>query len=321
MKLKIFTTLTFLFILVNVFSQKSGYKQFGSKTGIVYDICFSKNGSLLVIPERNVINVYDVKTQQVVYTLENGHSRDILSVDISADSSLLVSGGRDSLVVLWDLKTKKIVAKHRFHKGVVTSVRFSPNQNYFASGSSDKTVCVYNLKSDSVEYKLANHTDDITSVTFSANNRLLACSSGDHTISIVQTGSWKLAATLTDHKSWVREVKFSTDNTQLFSCSDNSKVMVWNVFDLKNINKVEETRQGFKWLLSIDLFPNQKIYATGGTAGKIRINALMSRYKYKVGKPIHKIIFKPNEGLSMVVAVATRGKGVLLIRADEMSYY
>jgi WD40 repeat protein len=317
-KLKIFLLLYLFSNVTNSFSQNVAYTSIGSKDATVYDICFSKFGSWIVVPEYSVIYLYDTKTKQLLHSFENGNTKDILSVDISSDSSMIVSGGKDNLIVLWDIKNDKVISKFRYHKGVITSLKFSPNQKYLASGSSDKSMIVYDLESDSILYKCTDHTDDITSIAFSSDNNLLACSSGDNSISIIKTESWKLISTLRNHKNWVRDIKFSPDNSKLFSCGDDAKVISWNISDLNDIRSSEDIRKGFKWLLSLDVNKDNATFVTGGFDGKIRIDGPYSQYIYKIGKPIQKVLFKPNEGTNLEVAVATRGKGVLFINAKNM---
>ena len=319
MKSKIILSFCFSIIAFNLFSQKGPLVTFGNKDAIVYDICFSKFGSWLVFPEHNIIYVYDVKSKQLLYKLENGHTKDILSVDISPDSSMIVSGGKDSLIMVWDIKNTKILSKLKLHQGVVTSIKFSPDQKYLASGSSDKSMIVYDLNSNSIIYKCTNHTDDITSVAFSNDNKLLACSSGDNTISIVNTETWNLITTLKDHKNWVRDIKFSPDNSKLYSCGDDSRIISWNISDLNNIQKADDLHQGSKWLLGIDINPVSKTYVSCGMDGRIKLNVLSSYYKYNIRKTIQKVLFKPNEGIYFSLALATRGKGVILLNAKDMN--
>jgi len=305
---------------ITSFSQKSTYKTYGDKKGIVYDLCFSKGGSWMVVPESTIVMVYDLKTDQVIYKLEGAHRKSILAVDLSSDSSLLVTGGRDSLVVLWDMKTQKALKTLQNHQGSVTGVKFSPDQRYVVTGSTDGISRVYNLSSQTMETQFGGQSKAITTVAFSKDNGLLAYAGADKTIALISTATWKPISILTGHKDWIREIVFSSDSKRLLSCDDAGKIIIWEISDPAKPNIYYEFRQGYKWLLSIDLHADGNTFVSGGLSGQISIDLPPSSYKYKLSNVLHKVRFLPNTGSNLIVAAATRGKGVILMNSRNMHF-
>jgi WD40 repeat protein len=304
---------------INCFSQKGTYKTYGDKKGIVYDLCFSKGGSWLVVPEGTAVRVYDLKTDQVLYTLEGGHQQAILSLDLSPDSSMVVTGGRDHLVVLWDLKTQHVL-KALPQQESIPCVKFSNDQQYIAMGSADGSVQVYNLHSETIDYNSGNSQAPITSVSFNKDNTLLAYAGGEKTITLISTSTWKLLSVLEGHKKWVREVVFSGDRKTLLSCDDAGKICTWEISDPAKPVLYNQFHQGYKWLLSVDLQADGKTFASGGLSGKVSIDLPPSNYQFQLHTVVHKVRFLPHTGANLLVAVATRGKGTILMNSRNMHF-
>jgi hypothetical protein len=70
--------------------------------------------------------------------------------------------------------------------------------------------------------------------------------------------------------------------------------------------------------LCCDFFSDNKTIAVGDLNGHAKITGQYSRYRLRLGIPVQKVLFKPNEGAFLKLAIATRGKGVMLIDAKNM---
>ena len=115
----------------------------------------------------NTVKVFSMETKALIAEFKNGHKKQILSIDISQDSLLLASGGKDSTITIWDFTDNKILSTLSYHKGIVTSVKFSPDGRYLVSGATDDKVYLYDIAQKKVVKEYTGHTDDVTSVDFS----------------------------------------------------------------------------------------------------------------------------------------------------------
>lgn len=314
--------LTLSFILFSFqlvcFSQKhSNHKTFETSSNVIYDICFTNNGQAIAIADDKTIKIYNITTDKLIREFKDGHTKQILSIDISKDRKFLVSGGKDSTVIIWDFIQGKKLRSIKSN-GKITSVCISPDGLYLAYGGSENIVYTYDMIKSKLIYKLAEHSDDITSVAFSPDGRYLASSSGDKSISIYENGILK--STLKGHKNWVRSISFDSNSAKLISCGDDGKTISWNISDINKTKIISVSKHGSKWLLSTDFNQDNKTYAFADFDGNAVIIAQIGGYKTNVKAPINKIIFKPNEGSNLQVAVATRGKGVLLIEVKNMKF-
>src|SRR5258706_12200016 len=71
--------------------RKDPYLIFPTGHEVIYDICFSQNGSTLIVADGREIKWFSSKDGHLLSTLSGGHRNAILALDLSADSSLLAS--------------------------------------------------------------------------------------------------------------------------------------------------------------------------------------------------------------------------------------
>jgi len=75
----------------------------------------------------------------------SGHTDSVRSVTFSLDGTLLVSGGGDMTVKLWDIQTGGVVKTFHGHTDSIISVSISANCTMIASASNDKTIHLWDI--------------------------------------------------------------------------------------------------------------------------------------------------------------------------------
>ncbi len=313
----------YLFVFLSVFScgycsQKITPSNFKTESKSVFDLCFTDKGGALAVTDNKTVKVFSTLTGELQKEFTNGHRRQILTIDISKDSKMLVSGGKDSIIVIWNIVSGEILKSLSFHKAIVTSVNFSPDCRYLLSGDSDGKVILYDMKQERVIREFKDHKKDITVVKFSPDGKLIATAGGDKLIFIYETGNLKLAASLTGHRDWIRDISFSSDSKKLISCGDDSKVFQWHLGNLKVIKNTRLSNGFVNWITGVDYNIDNLSYAYCCFDGSVFVVTPFSKYKTRVKGPVNKIFFKPSEGSYLKVAVATMKSGVLIIDAINM---
>lgn len=311
------------FILLNYLAyskDKAGITTFQTENKVIYDICFSAGGEVLGIADNNKIKVFKTSNKELIREFKDGHRRQIMTIYISKDSTLIASGGKDSTIIIWDFIYGTKLKTLHYHKGLITSVKISPDSRYLISGSTDDKVCLYDIKTDMLVGQFSEHTDDITCVTFSPDGKLFAAGGGDNIITIYHTENPGLMAILRGHKSWVRDISFFHDGKKLISCGDDAQTIKWDITDFNMITGTTEKKNGQTWILCLDNSEDDNIRAFGSINGSILIYWQYGTYSGNLGVVVNKILFKPLSNNFLQICVATAGKGVMLIDASGLKF-
>ena len=111
------------------------------------------------------------------------HTGCVDSLTFSSDGTLLVSGGFDKTVNLWDIQTGGVVKSFHGHTDWVYSVSILPDHTMIASGSGDKTIRLWDTWTGDCRCVIIGHNNCVNSVSFSpTNSQLLLSASYDHTV-------------------------------------------------------------------------------------------------------------------------------------------
>lgn len=94
------------------------------------------------------------------------HDKDINSVAISPNDSLVASGSQDKKVKIWDLHTGELKAVCAGHKRGVWCVKMSPVDKVVASSSADGTVKVWSVTNGACLKTMEGHDGSVLKLAF-----------------------------------------------------------------------------------------------------------------------------------------------------------
>jgi WD40 repeat protein/transcriptional regulator with XRE-family HTH domain len=154
----------------------------------------------------------------------------ILSLDLSADGTLLVTGGTDGAVRLWRIAESKQLWVGRSHRSWVFSVAFSPDQTQIASGSPDATVRIWDVHTGEPLNTIRGNGLEITAIAFSPDGRTLIMGGSAPQAQLVDIATGKHLQTLVGHTgSRILAVAFSPDGRTVLTGSTDHLLKLWEV--------------------------------------------------------------------------------------------
>ncbi|QOV90586.1 WD40 repeat domain-containing protein [Humisphaera borealis] len=211
-----------------------------ARTTPVVACAYSPNGGSLVIARHDRVEVRNVLAGDS-RTLDIKIPRAAAIAFDPTGQLLAVAGGtpgESGVVILWDFKASKSLAKVEGMTDLATAVAFSPDGSLLAVGSADRTVRLTRIdrKRDALQTRsagvLVGHGGAVTSVVFSPDSKLIATSSVDRSIKVWTVTDGALLRTLSNHTDSVHAIAGRSHSDPkapwtIASASDDRTVRIW----------------------------------------------------------------------------------------------
>ncbi len=162
-------------------------------------------------------------------------SRAINSIDFHPNGQIIVSGGDDGTIRLWNLRGEQLET-FRGHNGFVISVAFSPDGETIASGGSDFSVRLWETRGNLVGKPFTDHNGQVNSVAFSSDGEKIVSGGQDGIIYLRNLKENNTRQLLPKHNSEVTSLAFSLDGERIVSGGQDGMIYLRSL-------KENDTRQ------------------------------------------------------------------------------
>ncbi|WP_341530191.1 NB-ARC domain-containing protein [Nostoc sp. UHCC 0302] len=170
--------------------------------------------------------------------LLHGHADFVWNIAFSPDGRLLVSGGRDGTLRLWNVQDGQSIYVLEGHTHDVYGLAISADNQLLISTGEDQTVRLWHLQSGRNLKTLRGYTGGVHSLSLSADGQLLASSGQNETIQVwhLQPDGnlssyhpYETFSSPTSRISSFSNVSFSPDGQTLAINRHDESIALWNI--------------------------------------------------------------------------------------------
>ncbi|KAI8147084.1 guanine nucleotide-binding protein [Fennellomyces sp. T-0311] len=213
-------------------------RRFVGHTNDVMAVSFSADNRQIVSGSRDKsIKLWNTLGECKFSLTEDGHQDWVSSVRFSPNPAnpVIISGGWDKVVKVWDLTKLKLRSNFLGHNGYVNTIAVSPDGSLCASAGKDGIVMLWDLNESKHLYSLEAN-DVVHALTFSPNRYWLCAATGS-SIRIWDLENKSLVDVLQPtfaSKNKVQDpqclsLAWSADGSTLFSGHSDNLIRVWQV--------------------------------------------------------------------------------------------
>lgn len=254
--------------------------EYGAKP--LVSIQYSPDGKLLAVGSwevQDTVALWQVGDWSRPFLLESEKDdvyKALQSLTFSPDSKLLAAGGKDSVVRIWDVESRKRLFSMGDHTKFVNGVAFSADGKTLASVSTDQTVRLWDVATGKVKRTMHGHTKAVNAVMFSPDGSKIFSASSDRTVRVWATMEKKPEMVKLDGSAY--GLAFSPDARLAVSAAWLGKIRVWDAETRREI----DSWQAHKSSANAAAFSRDgKRLATVGNDGLIKIWDFSTRKELK----------------------------------------
>ncbi|MGI0481395.1 DnaJ domain-containing protein [Geminocystis sp. CENA526] len=131
------------------------------------------------------IKILDLKTGKLAKSLQTNAM--VTTAVFSPDNTILVTGGFDRQIKLWDWQKRKTIATLKGHTETISALTFSPHNDHLISAGWDGYVKIWNWKNHQCLCTLKPHNQDIHCVAINQLGNIIVTGSKYGTVSIISS--------------------------------------------------------------------------------------------------------------------------------------
>jgi len=148
-------------------------------------------------------------------------------ISYNTTGTLVVSGGSDNLVKVWDPKTWTSPTILTYAQKEILSAKISDDTEFICGSSHDNSVYVWKVKIGRLAHTLNGHSNKVFCASFTADSQQIVSGSHDRTIKIWDLKKGYCSKTISCISS-CNDLAVTTDGTTIVSGHVDNKIRFWD---------------------------------------------------------------------------------------------
>lgn len=151
-----------------------------------------------------------------------------LDIDISARAERMLTGSRDGIMRLWDLRTGDLIQEFEGQRGWVDAVAFIPRSGYVISAGRDGRIIKWHVASGR-DVAAMTHGGWVRDLACSPDGRTVAACGDDAVITTWNLKTGECIARHAGHTARVTALAVTARTGHLTSASDDTTLLTWDM--------------------------------------------------------------------------------------------
>jgi len=206
-----------------------GTAEFAAHKKSIIDMCYSRDRSKLVTASYQEVKIWDTTSKSCIETLK-AHKEWVQTIYISPDFKMMITGGDDPHLKIWDLSTVTLIDSLNTKSITISQVSLTKDKltAIAAVGKPNYEIQFWDLAQRSKIITLQGHTDIIRGIYLSKNEQKLLSISNDKRLIMWNLRDVCVEDCIVGHSEWIVSMAVSGDERYVLTGSYDKTVKVWD---------------------------------------------------------------------------------------------
>jgi WD40 repeat protein len=224
--------------------------------------CVSLGPALLVAGfENGALGGFDFTTGERLFDVLHCHHTAVSACRIAPTRRFIATGGCDTAVRIWDVRTRTMLTHLKNHNQRVTSLAFVPSARFLYSASADKSVCLFDIETEKMLNRFTQFQSHVTGIDVAGDLLITATQDGHIQKWSIAQGTLPLLSLKTNETTGMSA---SPDGNRFAVAHVDGSVSLW---DVDSFSKIDGLRIHSHSVSDIRFIANDRIMTSGSDGG------------------------------------------------------
>lgn len=179
------------------------------------------------------------------------HENYVLALKFTADGTILISGGMDSVIKLWTTADWSLIRPVKAHANSVHTMAMAADESFLATGSTDCTVKIWSFPQMELLYTVQDRKKTVADVSISPDGQQVAAASYGGRVAIWTSEAKPVVAFAASTKN-LTSTAFAPDGKLLAVSGLGDDIGVWQLADGELVTRLQGHKTAVGSLRFID---------------------------------------------------------------------